>query len=685
MWVAATPPRATAGSGQVLDDRSATMLPFSEKTAPILFWNLGTRIPAESKSELVGWAEQVRAADHRAQRPIMVDVTGMERVISRQVAMLGVSRHVLHTSFTLKQYRDWLLEKRKLALPGSFVWTWIQTEPASLHTELRAAAHQTPLVVEPEQIRLQVYAALSAGCRGLGFWKTRRLDDDGPGATECRLMLARLNMELDLLEPWLATGNVVQHVPFEVNHAPPVQLGQRALDFRDSPAELAEGAAVLRAQNDEQERFARRPSELEAAVIQSHEHGLLLLPVWYERDSQFVPGQLAANDVTMIVSGVPDTASAWEVTTTGVRNLRTVRDVGGLRITLPKFDQTAAIVLTHDQNVVHQLRAKTARTAEPSARVSIELAKAKLDRVRKLDVELRQATGSARAGQPDGPQLLASAEQQTVLAEKAFAGRDFDSARQYADDCLQLLRILQRAHWIEGVHRFASATASPHTVSFQSLPDHWRMMAQLGRSEAGEPKNLLHSGDFEDIDTMLVEGWKHTQNTVDGIRASAELYPAARQGKYALRLIAVPAAGQDPPHVVAESPVTITTPDVTVRSGQVVYVSGWIRIAAPIFGSLDGATVYDNLGGQISALRFHTKTGWQRFELIREAHESGVLNVTVALGGIGEVHLDDLQIVPHTPRTAPSQPTPPAADSSGSKAFDFWNRMPRLNPLAPRK
>ena len=643
---------------------------------------MGTRIPAEAKSELSSWAEQVRAADHDFKRPLAVDVTGLERVYSRQVSMLGASRHVLHTSFGFRQYRDWLIERRKFARPGSFVWTWIQTEPAPAHERHRSAARQHPLVVEPEQIRLQVYAALAAGCRGLGYWKSTPLDAETPGAAERRLMLSQLDLELELLEPWLATGSVVGQVPFDVSRRPPSQSNPQPIETVAATSEPP-GTSRLSLFGTPKEAPRSRTGEFEAAVIQSNEYGMLL-PIWYEPEAQFVPGQMAANDATIVVNGVPDTASAWEVTTTGIRSLGRTRDVGGLRITLPKFDQTAAVILTSDRTVIARLRMRIEAIAEKSARTSVELAKAKLERVRQVDDELRLAGHTL----PDGPQLLARAASLTRTAEDALARRDWVDARQKADDCLQLLRILQRAHWVDAVRNLASPVASPHAVAYQTLPDHWRMVEQLGRSAGSAEPNLLRSGDFEDIHTMTVEGWKHTQADVEGVRAAAELYPADKQGKYALRLIAVPAAGSDPPAVVPQSPVVVTTPDVTVRAGQIVHISGWIRLAAPVIGSLDGVMLYDNLGGPVSAFRWHHKGNWQRFELIREVHESGPLNLTLALNGLGEVQLDDLRIIPHTPRTEPQLtrgPEQPADPSAWQKSLEFWNRVPKLNPLAPRR
>lgn len=680
LWAAATPPRAVSATGQILPAADAGLMPFSAATAPILFWNFGTRIPAAARPELLTWHEQVQTADRRYRRPTMADVTGDERLYSRHFPMLGVGRHVLNTSLGPAQYRDGLLQSRKLARPGSFAWTWIQTEPASaLAAQRRAGAH-SPIVIEPEQIRWQVYAALSAGCRGLGYWKTTRLDADGPGARERLLQIGLLNVELALLEPWLSTGTVVDHVPIQLGAPASAGASAGRLRFR--------AAAVDR--NAPGSNNAAAPGtpdpEFSAAVIRG-ELGTLLLPVWYERGAQFVPGQLVAAGAVITVRGVEESASAWEVTTTGIRSLRPEPVAGGMRVALEKLDQTAAVILSSDRTLRQQLFEKIQKVAPESARRHLELAEAKAQRVRAVDEEL----GMLGVSQADAPQLLDRAERFLEAARSALKREEFDQCRQAAADAMQALRLLQRAHWNDAVARFSSPLSSPHTLCFQTLPDHWKLVARLGRSRGEtEANSLLRSGDFEDIDTMLVEGWRHHQHRLADVRAAAELLADPHGGKYCLRLVACPAAGVDPPTVVEHSPVSVSSPPITVHAGQIVHISGWVRVAAPSIGSLDGAMIYDNLTGPVGALRWQERTGWLPFQLIREIHQSGPLMLTLTLDGLGEMHVDDLRVLAIGPDGSVPQPGFPIQQTGGerppSRPWDLLGRLPRWNPLrGPRE
>ncbi len=672
----AIPPQATADEGPHREASSTHLAPFGPDTSPILFWYLGTHISPNKKKELVDWQEQIRNADRTLQRPLMGDVYGLERTYSRQIKMLGVSRSPIHSSFGMKMYRDWLIEHRNLAQPGSFVWTWIQTEPVPAVAEKRYAADWGPQIVEPEQLRLEVYAALAAGCRGIGFWTHTSLASDSPGSLERKLMLALLNMELELLEPLIATGNVSGQTPFSVK-APQT----RNLKGAKSPQARINGERAREADLNDREIQLRGQEQLkrdpEAAVIRTG-LGMLVLPVWYAEEAQYVPSQMVANDAKLVVPGAGESARAWEITTTDIRGLddRIERVAGGTQVTLKKFDMTSAVLFTDNDKLIERFREKMKTLREPAARVTLELARAKLERVTAVDLELH----SLGMGQPDAGRILASAKACLDRAELQLREQRFHDSRLLSADALQLLRILQHSYWSDAVRRMYSPVSSPHTLCFQTLPDHWRMISRIGRVRTAGIRNKLRSGNFEDLDTMVAEGWKHEQSDIAGVRAAAELYPIGHSGTYSLRLIAAPAAkldGADPPASIPERPVTVISPPVTVYKGQLVYISGWVKVSAPSLGNLDGAVFYDSLGGPATALRWRTVADWNRFELVREVSETTELTLTMALSGIGEIRFDDLEIVPLDVDAASSaNPGKSAASDSRRGAFDFLKRLP---------
>ena len=674
LWVTAAPPFAKGADGEALDSDDASLVAFDANTSPVLFWMLGARMTLDGQPRLTSWTNQIRDADRASKRPIAADVIDNERLVSRHVDMLGVSRHVIHSICPLADYRDWMIQRRDQAWPDSFCWTWIQTEVVPQVSELSRGLQTRPML-EPEQIRLQVYAALAAGCRGLGFWTTTPLDEDSPAARERLLILSQLNLELELFEPWITSGGKPELVSFTID-TPKVEYniglrGIRAVNSATTPAARAREAKAV---------AANQTRELKAAMIGS-DRGALLLPMWLEENSQFVPGPISARNMTIIVPGGGETAAAWEITTTGrLRNLNREPAAGGVKIKLPRLDQTAAILITSDQQLVAELNEQIASIQDRSAYMSVELARLKFERIREID-QMLQGMG---VGRPEAPRLISESRQHLEKAESALQARQFLEAQQEASEALQFGRLLQRSHWEHAIRSLPNVTSSPWAVSFQSLPEHWRLLRRIGKLGSLEShENLIPSGEFEDIKTLIGEHWKHEQTMLETVQSSAELHHVAKQGEFSLRLAASPLSAGQIPSAITSAPVTVVSPSVTVHKGQIVRITGWIKIPTAISGSIEGAILYDSLLGKAGAIRLKAAQDWRQFELLRPVPESQDMTVTVSLQGLGEVLLDDLRIVAvelDSDSEVPA-PTVPSVEPAKFSPLD----LRRLNPLQRRK
>gem|GEM_PF-368210 len=688
LWITATPPFAKDAAGESLESEDASLLPFTSHSSSILFWMMGARLTANDRPRLQGWTNQVRDADRAFKRPLAADVADDERLCSRHLDLLGISRHTMNSETSLLDYRESLAMKRDRAWPGALCWTWIQTEPTAELMSLTSLA-EAPPQLEPEQIRAQVYAALSVGCRGLGYWTTTPLDGEGPAARERLLTLTQLNFELGLLEPWLATGTSVQMIPFTVDAR---DGDTRVIEPASTPSKGLFGGSPFPKRATPTAADSQRTQELSAALIRS-EYGALLLPIWFEDRAQYVPGQMTANNATIIVPGGGETASAWEITTTGRLQYLTRETVaGGIKIVLPRFDQTAAILITSDQNVVEQFNQRIAAIQDKSAAACVELCQLKLVRTRQIDLQLQQLGVGLTASK----RLLNEAQQHSEQAASALRQQQFQLARQQSALAMQHTRMLQRAHWDHAVKTMPSPVASPYALTFQTLPAHWRLMrgqaAQRGPSlHGGTTENKLPSGDFEDYDTMMASGWRHEQRAIPGVQSVAELHPSPQQGQYSLRLAArvdsEAPRNQPPPSSLNKIPVTVVSPPISVHAGQVVRISGWVKLPQPVTGSLDGATLHDSLLGKTGAWRIKPSRDWQRLEVLRVVPESQEFTITVALHGLGELAIDDLQITAFTPSNEVAD-TPPQHESPVKPArFNPLDALDlrRLNPLPKRK
>ena len=709
LWAIAAPPQLRASTGSPLDHETAGLLPIPREWDNLLAFNLGVSVPQSTQRDVLQWIAQVQSADRERHRPIMIDVTGGERIYSRH-ALLGTSRHMFNSMMSFKTYRESLDQHRKLARPGTFLFTWLPTEPMPEVAHQRQAAGRIPIIIEPEQIILAGHSALAAGCRGLGFSLSESLASTTPGAAERRLAIAQLNLRLELLEDFLAAGTLVEQRPFAITAPSVTAIKSHSVEFRNSAISRAENDAKLAAQKSAVLRDERIRSELEAAVFRT-DKATLLLPIWYENDAQFVPGKLAAPGATIDVSSVPDTAQAWEVTTTRIASLTSEPIPGGRRVNLPAFDTTAAVIVTSDPNVIADLRRKMETMQAQSARNWIEMAKEKLNRVRIADDELTKLG----AGQPDAPQLLAQARGMIQKAEGIFPGdaldraiaqaretgdrkspnsvdvvllrRRFDEAARLSQAALQSLRILQKAHWETATHRLKSPVGSPHTLCFQTLPDHWRLIAKLGKSATRASDELLSKGDFEVLDfpTLCRFGWQSIPtNLPAGVRAEPQVVAATGREKKesrCLRLVAAPDTDNEPPNILDVAPITLTAPPIAVQAGQILHISGWVRVVSAVTGSVEGVTLSDNLTGSTGAWHWNERREWQRFEMLREVYQDGPFALTISLHGFGDVQFDDLQVIAHNPPGESQLATHSESSTEPeSKAgrFDFLRRLPKF-------
>jgi len=671
IWSLATPPRGRV-SGEDLDGTAVPNLEdFGPKYDGILGWLLGTRIPPSARDEVTTQVRLIRAADRLTQRPIIGDIGGLERSYSRLLDGIGLTRHPLQTAFSLHDYRQFLTQKRRLLRPGTFVTTWVQTEP-----EPNGNALPDPLpVIEPELIRQLAWTGLSAGARGIGYWKRTSFDDAFIGAKERDLAIAITNQEIRLLEPWLASWTVLEHqrVAIPVLKSKTTIKSDEFGNLNDA-RKRRELAKQQRAKLQTGNRQTIDENNVIEMAIMSGPNGQLLVPLWYQKDAQFVPGQMAAQTVDIVIPGVPDTATIWKVSTTGVSTVRRQSGSTGARVTLENFDQIATLVISTDPNWGKILRNRISQISDTNARLWYGLAKTKLQRVQRVDAEL-QHMGH---GIPDSPQLIARANSHLALASQRLrdgsnSGRGVTQAsfstsypsttyaattttpefvRIQCQGAMQSLRILQRAHWEAAIAERSSAVASPYTISYQTLPEHWRFVRRVGATHFAGYENRLPTGNFEntDVDQMITDGWDHHQNDVEGVRAAAELASLGRQSGFALRLLAVPITNAEVPVALEGIPIALITPPVAVKAGQIVHISGRIRIQARPAASIEGVTVSESLTG--SKARWKKTRGWETFELIREVTTDSDLRLRLTLHGLGEVLFDDLKIVASTPSTS---------------------------------
>lgn len=557
----------------------------------------------------------LRHQELAGQRLITGDVSEGIRDYSRKLDMVGAARFPLLSSMDIASYQKWVSSRKGLIVPGAFLWTWIQTHPPREYVRL-AYGHDlddgpfnTPIGPTPSQIRLLTYASLASGSRGLLFTSDRWLGESAKGRSRT-LGLALTNTELTLIEPFIADGH------------PPII------------------------------RPTSNPN-IEVAVFKhTGGRGVLALAYWKDATAQAVLGSSAANNVQFIVPGASESAQAFEISPADVKGAKRRRDVGGILVSLDEFDSAAFVVLTTDAKLFANYQEMVLQVAKPSATWMEELARIELEATESTDARLEEV-GQRTV---DSTKLLAEARKQLDEAKTLLNAGDFRSSYTASQRSLRNTRQLQQLSWKKATGA-APPTASVFTASYYSLPEHYRMRRMI--EETSFSSNLLRGGSFDDGGTLDEAGWSYDPHVTDDARASALLVPA---GSGRALEIKVEPTGDDP-YVLENTRVQIASPPVRVEPGQIVRIKGKIKIPADISGSVDGAMVFDSLGGEALALRFTRSTASEPFEIVRPVRESGEVRLHLVMTGQGSCQFDDLVIEIASPRMEASNPeTRPVAD-----------------------
>jgi hypothetical protein len=589
---------ASAGKEEIPRDSLARF----QNSDKLLFWYLGGGRQTNHVDKIARAAAIVREAD--PDRPIAVGAWDGLWPYSRNVDLLDFHRWPIHTSLELTKYRDWLNQRRLLARPGTFTWTWVQTHLPEWHTQLvydrpSTAPFDEPIGPQPEHIRLLTYIALSAGCRGIGFWSDRFLAETHQG-TDRLLEVAMLNLELQLLEPMLLS---ILKPPIWVDTSVP---------------------------------------QVKAAVLYG-DKGILVLPMWLGPHSQYVPGQSAAAAVKIPVPLVPPNYAAWEICPAEVHSLIPHRIAGASEITINDFSLTGAVVFTGDMGSdgpVVYWQEQVRKMVKPAADWSIDLAGLELAKIYTVTKQLAASQAPPVRG---GELLVRDAEERMTLA-KAFqkAGRYRDAYFE-ANRAMRPMRQLMRMQFELAIKETGGLPcASPYDISYFTLPRHWQLMQAIKRATPGD--NLLRAGNFEGDAT---KSWNVTKATLDEVIPQSKFSShKPHEGEQCLELSVVAKDPKSPPAALERTCIAATSTPVTLPPGTLVRISAWMRVPNGISASPDGALFYDSIGGEALAVRMTDAMDWRKFTLYRRVPSSGQVSVTLALTGLGTVHLDDVKIEP---------------------------------------
>jgi len=645
--VLATPPHPQFEPGDF--SRLLQALPPLDQQCPhVSAWYEGTRISPEELPHLLAWSREVRSADRTFQRLQMADVISAEGAVAREIDLVGIGRHIIGRDESFGALRNLLMRRQKNAGQLSFPWMWIQTAPSATQQQWRTQIGSQMPVVEPEQIQHQIYSALSAGYKGIGFWKTEALEVENAVSRETALAIELACLEIELLEPVLARGRLEGHLALQTNSEK--EKPQATPFLKSAFGGSRMGVSVI---------SSEAPAGHDAAVISTDGTTLILATLW-DNVSQFVPGPMFEREVSLTVAA-SETASAWQISACDLQRFPRNITAGGLALKLTDLDRCAAVLVTSDLKLIQTLEQKMHSMSERFASKQSELASLKYVRTMSTIETLREVHSV-----PAGIELLMSAAKQNLdRAQYEQSTRDFRQAALYAGDALRNLRQAQQACWKDAVAELTSPTASPHTIAFTTLPDHWRLMHYLDQQSSRLSDNLLSAGDFESTRPLAQEGWVRHVPEKSIYSAAADKVQDSRSGRF-LRLVTWQT---DPTVQVVQRddslPLLLATQPMKVQSGDVVIVTGRIRKGRTSTANINAVNpprrpllIFDSELGPECGLRPELDSEWTDFEMYRPIGNSQEFSLMLGLPGQAEVHVDQLQIrrLPAV-RTGPFQMT----------------------------
>ncbi len=563
----------------------------------VFAWDMGSLVAADDLDQVVLQRQLLRQHDPVSSRTTVMTCEQLTRDASRTTDALLLEHELLGTDLTLRDYVTWLGQRQRLARPGTPLWTTIPTQISPKRAQQIEALqgstqHHPPAAASYEQLAAITSAAMSIRCRDFFFESYSSLASTDPGCQQRARNLELLNLRLRLLTPWLETGKV---------------------------AGVAQSTIP----------------GLSAIVMQA-ERSHLLMPMGWSRNFRSQQELHPSGPVSFVVPGVAETADVYLLSLAGAERVRHERTTGGLRIWVDSLPSDGVIMLTSDPQAFSQVSQYLRSIAGRAAQLRRDIVARRREQLLEISSE-EITTDGARV-----KQLLARTESE-------LSACDIDLRRGFVQQsyrrALAIERSLSQAEYVlrnAGESRLSSVV-TPLVFSVDSIASERRLQDALSR--ATSQNNLLAGGEFEDLNTLLAQGWRHKQLSLEGITSAVRLSPDAPfSGSYCLELEARVLDPSQPISVVPTAPVWITSAPIQVQAGEMIEIVGMVRVPEELIGTVDGLEIIDSLGGTGMATRIQVAPSWQPFRILRSVPADTNLTVSLALSGIGRAQVDNLMV-----------------------------------------
>lgn len=571
--------------------------PINTQFDRVLAWSLGEKLGEAELLTTQQRCHDLRLHDFRSDRPLVASVVGDWLGYSQILDAMIIQQPTWGSDFPLHRLREWVHEVRESLGNRIPIWVDLTTEtPASLTRQAIAMTSQAPPTpCEPQRYEYATLQAIAGGARAIRCQSRTRLDATDPVSRLRAINLEWLNRKLNQLEPWLVGGTVMGDVPSGQANLQITSLKTNRAQLLICQPSTGNEAWVV-GDIDEQQVVFR---DIYSAVA---DRGYLLA------DYGLIPINYSGQGVE------------------------------ANQIQLERVGSSATVVMTQDPLVINRLSASyQVESRRPLTDLRLELTQHWLVVSQLVNNQLNQMGQIV-------PAATSALDDATVLVNRAGTlMRDGSpiTAIQQLQAAERKLAIVRRELIAAARQQFSTRSSVPLTTHFSFLPLHWQLLQRT--REVTWQANGLAGGDFENLEHLLAVGWENSRSSDNGIKTLVELSSQAMvAGEFGLKLEAQSLAGST--SLVHSTPLKISSAPVTMASGKLYRIHGWVNVSQTITGSREGLVIYDSVAGRDLGLRVSQTNGWEEFTLYRSTIEPTAMRLSFHLTGLGTVLLDEVTV-----------------------------------------
>ncbi len=432
------------------------------------------------------------------------------------------------------------------------------------------------------QVRLQFYRSMMQGARGFIFRSASPLDAGDLTSQKRGEGYASINMEIDLLMPWIQAG----------------QSSWRTIPT-DSPNHTA---TVLETPKSQLVIIiASGPMDQICSVAPATERLRVTLPV---------SGQMR---------------SVYRITHGELELMRPEQTPGGWQVVIENPAMVEQIVSAADAMPLTYLRDKL---SQPE--VTTGLVSSRIDMSAQA-IELAQLSMNSQRVPANDPRWEEIKRAESLQRSSMILLRrsNIPQAMKSADQALLIAQRVVRSSWDEATSQFGAFQNTPLLASPLSLPIHWEFIRLLAGRNA---QNIPVPGiPFRDTAQLYESQWQVDRRLIENVQSDCFVGAIGPDGLPTLVITARSMQGQPISSGYGGAVMRVSSPPISAPAGAMIHVEGLVRIQSPAGETQSGLLVSDSLGGeslgQLISSADTSQYEWRRFDLIRFVTEDRAMRV----------------------------------------------------------